>query len=62
MRTQAAVESFKPDGFVIVEQESGEPIAFIPSNKDGRMRERVEDGLAMRIDLDRFYFFDTRDE
>lgn len=48
------------DGFVIYTH-AGEEIDFIACTKDGRMRERVEAGLAHRVDLDRFYFADTRD-
>jgi hypothetical protein len=50
------------DGFVIYKLDTGEETDFIACTKDGRMRERVEEGLAMRIDLERFYFGDTRDD
>jgi hypothetical protein len=50
----------KRDGFVISTYE-GQEVDFIPCTKDGRMRETVERGLAMRVDLGRFTFADTRD-
>jgi len=53
-------QPFEIDGFVIYEQESGQPIDFIACTKDEPSRERVERGLAMRVDLDRFYMGDTR--
>lgn len=49
------------DGFVIRDYEGNE-VDFVACDKDGRMREKVYAGLAMRVDLDRFYFADTRDE
>lgn len=49
------------DGFVIHTYD-GEEVDFIACTYDGRMRDRVEEGLAMRVDLDRFTFSDTRDE
>lgn len=51
---------FEIDGFVICDQETGEPIDLIACSKNEPSRERVEHGLAMRIDFERFYFFDTR--
>lgn len=36
-------------------------VDFIACSKDGRMREKVEMGLCMRVDASRFYFGDTRD-
>ena len=49
------------DGFVIYSQEDGSEVDFIPCTKDGRMREKVDMGLLMRVDVERFYFRDTRD-
>lgn len=49
------------DGFVIRTIDTDEEIDFILCNKDGRMREKVWEGLAHRVDLDRFYFTDTRE-
>lgn len=49
------------DGFVICEDATGAERDFIPCDKGGSARERVERGLAMRVDLNRFFFFDTRD-
>lgn len=49
------------DGFVITTYD-GDEVDFIACDKNGSMRERVERGLAMRVDLDRFIFADTRDE
>jgi hypothetical protein len=48
------------DGFVIATHE-GVEVDFISCDKNEIMRERVEAGLARRVDLDRFYFADTRD-
>lgn len=56
-----SVEPFRPDGFVICDRESGDPAYFVASEHNGRMREKVEDGVAMRVDFGRFYFFDTRE-
>lgn len=53
---------FCVDGFVIIEHKTGEPVGFVASTKTGRMRERVEDGLLMRVDYERFSVYDTRDE
>ncbi len=50
------------DGFVIRENETGKEVDFIACDKDWRMREKVEDGLLMRVDFERFHFEDTRDE
>lgn len=55
-----AIMLFEIDGFVIYEQETGSPVDLIASTKDGSMRERVERGLVMRVDCDRFYVTDTR--
>lgn len=49
------------DGFAIYDLKTGEELDFVACSKDGRMREKVEMGLAMRVDLDRFCFGDTRD-
>lgn len=57
MNTEAP---FTPDGFVIVDLDTNEPFDFIASTYDGSMRERVERGLLMRVDLDRFYVADQR--
>ena len=48
------------DGFII-ETHEGEEIAFIACTRDGRMRERVERGLELKVDPERFTFRDTRD-
>ena len=48
------------DGFII-EDYDGEEIAFIACDYDGRMREKVEDGLVRRVDFERFTFRDTRE-
>lgn len=53
-------QPFQPDGFVIVNLADETLIDFIACTKDEPSRERVERGLAMKVDLDRFYFFDTR--
>lgn len=49
------------DGFVIWGRSTGAEDTFIPCDKDGMMRERVREGLLMRVDFDRFYFTDTRE-
>jgi hypothetical protein len=48
------------DGFVIRSHEDGSEIDFIACTKDGRMRDKVEMGLLMRVDPECFYFEDTR--
>lgn len=48
------------DGFVI-QTYDGEEIDFIACEYDDRMRQRVERGLYLRVDLDRFTIQDTRD-
>jgi hypothetical protein len=60
--SEQTVEPFELDGFVICDWETDEPVAFIASTKDGRARERVEMGLAMRVNPEGTYFFDTREE
>lgn len=37
------------DGFIVVDFE-GTEVHFVPCSKDGRMRERVLDGMLMRVD------------
>jgi hypothetical protein len=49
------------DGFVI-ETYDGQEVDFIACDYSGRMRERVENGLAHRVDLERLTFRDTRDK
>lgn len=52
----------KRDGFSVRAIEDGKEVDFIRCEKDGRLRERVERGLLMRIDAERFYVADTRDD
>lgn len=49
------------DGFVVRELETGRELGFIPCSHDGRMREKVETGLILRIDSERSYVEDTRE-
>ena len=50
------------DGFVIREIATGEEAGFIACDKDDRPREKVEMGLLRRVDTDRHFVADTRDE
>lgn len=47
------------DGFII-ETYSGREVNFIACAKDGRMRDKVERGLELRINFERYTFRDTR--
>jgi hypothetical protein len=49
------------DGFVIRSLEDRKEVRFIKCERDGRMRERAEDGLLMKVDLERFFIEDTRE-
>lgn len=49
------------DGFVIRSIETDEEIDFIRCERSGPFRDRVENGLAMKVDTSRFYWQDTRD-
>lgn len=48
------------DGFIIRDRTNGEEADFIACTMDGRMREKVENGLLLRVDFQRFYVDDTR--
>lgn len=50
------------DGFAIHSIETGEEIHFTPCTKDGGRRDKVEHGLLLRVDFDRFYVRDTRSD
>lgn len=49
------------DGFVIEEIDTGREEHFVPCAKDGRMREKVEDGLYRRVNIEKYAIFDTRE-
>lgn len=50
------------DGFRICKQEDGTEIDFVACERSGSMREKVEMGLLRRVDTERFYVADTREE
>lgn len=62
MTTPTTVQPFRPDGFIIVRHDADEPCDFIDCTKNGHMRDKVEDGLLMRVDFERFYAFDSRED
>lgn len=53
-------ENTQRDGFVIRSLDTNEEVDFVSCTYDEPVRERVERGMFMRIDLSRFYMFDTR--
>lgn len=50
------------DGFVIVDDETGEEVHFVACTKDGSTRRKVEAGMVHRVDISRFTVWDTREE
>ena len=47
------------DGFAVLDHDGNE-VHFCPCDKNGRMREKVEMGMVMRTDTERFIVVDTR--
>jgi hypothetical protein len=50
------------DGFLVVDDATGEVVHFVACTKNGRQRERVEMGLIHRTDIERFTVWDSREE
>ncbi len=54
-------DTMSQDGFEVVSIESGEVVDFIACSYDERRRERVERGVLLNMDRDRFFVRDTRE-
>jgi hypothetical protein len=52
----------KRDGFAIIEMDTRKEVHFVACTHDGRLREKVMNGLLLKTDTDRFIVADTRDD